>query len=334
MSMSQDILKMFEYCKDLDMISEAFGINNLQLLEDFLAGKVDAEIIDRLEQDDPHKSSEVIIVNKERLLRSRVIGVFSPGGTGATTLASSLAFKAAQRMPGNVAVVDYNEQSDLPLFLGVEVHREGISRYLNTIPRHKDNFVLEPEPHPKMSNLFMYSGATGFMNVRSLTPADYQAGVEHIARSYPISVIDCPQSPLLWNTMLPLLDVYIFIVRQDLMGLHFVMHLQKFVESQGIQNKLVLVSNMENQPGLFSTMQFNLQARNIGLEASFSLPHDPAIVSTANQNGIVAEKLSGSKYMETIGLLLDTLGIQPATQSITPKSSGFFAKMGNMFARA
>lgn len=309
MSLADEMRNLLQYSDGIEEVIEAYGdkIPRDQIML-WYEHRVSDDVINAYDSFQP---TRVEIHERERMVRSRVVGLYSPGGTGSTTLGATMAYMAALSANRKVAIVDLNEQSDLPMHLGLQIREDTVSDHINPMPRAKDSFTLEPIPHYSNRRLFLYTGVMGFQN--TLSNEDIVHGVESIAQSYPLTLIDCPQAHMAWEKYLALVDNMLIVLRLDASGLNYIKNLYRILHQKDLTSKVTLVGTMDGARGFYAAHQFTNVVHKAKLRMEHFLPYDEAVASAISNNQIVAETIPNSAYCKAVGSLLEQIGHQSTT---------------------
>lgn len=209
--LARRIREMAEYF-DPEAIARATSIP-LEVVKGILSGELSDDV---LEGYDPGKPPEIRVVEKHRYVRSRSIGVVSPGGCGATSVAAALAVAAAKMFGATVVAADFNEWGQLGRALGMAMPEDDAALYPN-VAWLRDGTDAEEHvvPAPDIENLLVLLGMPSLPAYRGLTGEKMEAAVRSLGRLSPVVIVDCPSSVEIWPRFLPLLDFVVFVFRSD-----------------------------------------------------------------------------------------------------------------------
>jgi len=311
---------------DVEYIARA-----LNMPVDTVRGVLSGEIPDSaLDDFNPERPPEVRLVEQEKFIRSKIIGILSTGGCGATTLTASLAVLSAKRSNLPMAAVDLNELSYLGYAFGLDVLGEQAAFYpnilwWNTTEDIKSSLVQ----HPAVDNLSFVLGAATAERYTELKPDKIESSLKALMGAYSTVLVDCPTSPYLWKNVTPYLDLLIFVVRPD------IAHLMSFWQAMSLlqdqKAKTVVVINGENAEGALSTADCRrIINESAGVSIIASLPEEAALRKISNNSLCYVLDKPKSHYVEAVAHMLDVL--QPQTQKKKTILSGVAGFLKNSIA--
>lgn len=196
---------------DEEYIARALNIP-LDIIRGVLSGEIPDEVLENFE---PSRPPDVRIVEQKKFVRSKLIGIVSTGGCGATTLTASLAVLSARRTEKPIIAVDLNEFSHLGYALGLDVAGEKAAFYPNVSWWELSGTGESVVQHPAIENLFAVLGAATAERHLELKEEVVASSLKELSGSYAVTWVDCPSWPGWWKTVVPLLDVLIFVLRPD-----------------------------------------------------------------------------------------------------------------------
>ena len=233
---------------DIDYIARALNIP-VETVRGVLSGEIPDSA---LEDFDPSRPPEVRLVEQKKFIHSKLIGILSTGGCGATTLTASLAVLSAQKNKLPVAAVDLNELSYLGYAFGLDVLGEQMAFFPNILWwNNTENIKSSFIQHPEVDNLFFVLGAATADRYTELKPEKIIESLKATAEAYSTVWVDCPTSPYLWEHVIPYLDMLIFAVRPDISHLMSIWQVMPMLKEQ--KPKTAIVINGENAEGSLST---------------------------------------------------------------------------------
>jgi len=301
---------------DAEYIARALKIP-VKIVKGVLSGNIPDSALDDF---DPERPPDVRLVEQKKLIRSKLIGVISTGGCGATTLTASLAVLSVKRSDLPVAAVDLNELSYLGYAFGLDVLGEQAGFFPNVLWWNADKVKNSLVQHPAVDNLFIALGAATAERYAELKPDKIESSLKTLAGAYSTVFVDCPASPYLWKDVTSCLDMLIFVVRPDIAHLMSFWQVVPLLREQ--KAKTVVVINGENAKGALATAD----CRRIIKEATdvdilTSLPEDPGLREANNNNVCYAGRTS--PYTEAVDRILDVLQLQ--FQSSVQKKKTIFS---------
>jgi len=294
-----------------ELLDEEYIARALNIPVDTVRGVLSGEIPDSaLEKFDPSRPPEVRIVEQEKFVPSKLIGILSTGGCGATILTASLAVLSAQRKKLPVAAVDLNELSYLGYAFGMDVLGEQAAFFpnilwWNTAKDVKSSLIQ----HPEIDNLFFVLGAATAERYAELRPDRVADSLKALAGAYSVVWVDCPTSPYLWKNVVPLLDMLIFVVRPEISYLMSFWQGMSLLQDQ--KSKIVVAINGENADGTLSIADCRrIINETADVPIIASLPEDPGLRKASNNSLCYALEKPKSPYIEAVTNVLDTLKTQ------------------------
>jgi MinD-like ATPase involved in chromosome partitioning or flagellar assembly len=314
-----------------ELLDEEYIARALNFPVDTVRGVLSGEIPDSaLEKFDPLRPPEVRIVEQEKFVHSKLIGILSTGGCGATALTASLAVLSAKKSNLSVVAVDLNELSYLGYAFGLDVLGEQAAFFpnilwWNTAKDVKSSLIQ----HPVVDNLFFVLGAATAERYAELRPDRVADSLKALAGAYSSVWVDCPTSPLLWKNITPYLDMLIFVVRPDISHLISLWQAISMLKEQ--KTKTVVVINGENGEGALSTADCRrIINETTGLSILASLPEDPGLRKASNNSLCYALEKPKSPYIESVAHILDVL--QPQSKKKKTILSGVAGFLKNSLA--
>jgi len=314
-----------------ELLDEEYIARALNIPVDTVRGVLSGEIPDSaLEKFDPSRPPEVRIIEQEKFVPSKLIGILSTGGCGATILTASLAVLSAQRKKLPVAAVDLNELSYLGYAFGMDVLGEQAAFFpnilwWNTAKDVKSSLIQ----HPEIDNLFFVLGAATAERYAELRPDRVADSLKALAGAYSSVWVDCPTSPYLWKNVVPLLDMLIFVVRPEISYLMSFWQGMSLLQDQ--KSKIVVAINGENADGTLSIADCRrIINETADVPIIASLPEDPGLRKASNNSLCYALEKPKSPYIEAVTNVLDTL--QPQAKKKKTIFSGVAGFFKNSFA--
>jgi len=309
-----------------EVLEEEYIARALNIPVDTVRGVLSGEIPDcALEKFDLSRPPEVRIIEQEKFVPSKLIGILSTGGCGATILTASLAVLSAQRKKPPVAAVDFNELSYLGYVFGMDVLGEQAAFFpnilwWNTAKEVKSSLIQ----HPEIDNLFFVLGAATAERYAELRPDRVADSLKALAGAYSSVWVDCPTSPYLWKNVVPLLDMLIFVVRPEISYLMSFWQGMSLLQDQ--KSKIVVAINGENADGTLSIADCRrIINETADVPIIASLPEDPGLRKASNNSLCYALEKPKSPYIEAVTNVLDTLQPQAKKKkTIFLGVAGFF----------
>jgi MinD-like ATPase involved in chromosome partitioning or flagellar assembly len=301
---------------DVEYIARALNIP-LETVEGVLSGEIPDSA---LEEFDPKRPPDVRLVEQDKFIRSKLIGIISTGGCGATTLTASLSVLLANRSNLPVAAVDLNELSYLGYAFGLDVLGEQAAFFPNILWWNNTEDVKSSlVQHPNVDNLSFVLGAATAERYAELKTDKIEGSLKSLMGAYSAVLVDCPTSPYLWKNLTPYLDLLIFVVRPD------ISHLMSFWQGMSLlqdqKSKTMVVVNGENGEGSLSTADCRrIINETTGVSTIASLPEEVALRKISNNSICYALDKPKSPYIEAVTQVLDIL--QPQTKKKKSVLSG------------
>jgi MinD-like ATPase involved in chromosome partitioning or flagellar assembly len=304
---------------DIDYIARALNIP-VETVRGVLSGEIPDSA---LEDFDPSRPPEVRLVEQKKFIHSKLIGILSTGGCGATTLTASLAVLSAQKNKLPVAAVDLNELSYLGYAFGLDVLGEQMAFFPNILWwNNTENIKSSFIQHPEVDNLFFVLGAATADRYTELKPEKIIESLKATAEAYSTVWVDCPTSPYLWEHVIPYLDMLIFAVRPDISHLMSIWQVMPMLKEQ--KPKTAIVINGENAEGSLSTADCRrIIGETTAVPVMACLPEDPGLRKASNNSICYVLDKPKAPYTEAVAQMLD---IQTGRQKKTILSgvAGFF----------
>lgn len=324
-SIAKRIREMAEIL-DEEYIARAINIP-VKTVRGVLSGEIPDNALDDF---DPECPPDVRLIEQEKFIRSKLIGILSTSGCGATTLTASLAILSAKKSNLPVAAVDLNELSYLGYTFGLDVLGEQTAFFPNILWWNTSEDVKSSlVQHPEIDNLFFVLGAATAERYAELKPDKIASSLKSLAGAYSTVWVDCPTSPYLWKNVTPYLDMLIFVVRPDISHLMSFWQAMPLLQEQ--KSKTVVVINGENAEGSLSTADCRrIINETTGVSIVASLPEDPSLRKANNNSICYAIDNPRSPYVETVTQMLDIL--QPQSQKKKTILSGIAGFLKNSFA--
>jgi len=317
-SLADRIRGMAEYV-DKESIAKAVGLP-VHIIEGVLSGEIPDEA---LEEFDPSRPPDIRVVEQKRFVRSRVIGILSPGGCGGTVLTASLAALSSQRVKHAVAAFDFSEFPFLPAALGLN-SQDAFS--LNTIWNGDEDFK-EKISHSYLKNLHIYvsGGKSDLLTGGKTSSLLLKAGKE-----FNLVWVDCPSSPYLWPDTLPYMDLLLIVLRQDFTGLNTLNIILPLLEKENILDRSAIIFNFDGLKGGLSAAECRKAARTLGgnIPVMECLPFEHQINQSLVAKDIYVLTHRQSMYAEKVNRILDVILPDTANKN----KQGLLGKLKNMFA--
>lgn len=256
-----------------ELLTEEQIARALSLDVDVVRGVLDGSVPDETLADfDPAKPPDVRVVETRRYVRSRVIGVVSPGGCGATTVAATLAVLALKNTGQPVLAVDLNEFAALGPALGLDAWRENAALYPNLgwFSGRLEDLLLE---HPVLPGLHLALGAV--TAERHAEIKDAETLLKEGAKRFATMIVDCPSSPRLWPAVLPECDYVFYVCRNDPASLAALWQSYPVLRACAVEERCGVVINFACREGGLSLRECRRLAE--GMTVVGELPETPEI---------------------------------------------------------
>lgn len=244
-------------------------------------GVINGELDDDVLRDyDPARPPDVRLVKERKFVRSRLVGVLSTGGCGATTLAAALALAAAQNSAQRVGALDLNECAGLGEALGLETLGEKAALYpsiswLSDQPEQVENVEELLVRHPETENLMVLLGAVTAKHHAELSGNLIDRALGAMSRMFTVTWVDCPSSPHLWPHVLPELDMLLYVLRADNASMASLWQTAPVLRSLGVLDRCLLVINCGGSQGWISAADCRRMCRKAAdLQVLAVLPED------------------------------------------------------------
>ncbi|NPV30525.1 MAG: hypothetical protein HPY58_12945 [Firmicutes bacterium] len=230
---------------DEEHIARALGLP-VEVVRGVLSGEVPDEALDDF---DPKKPPDVRLVERKKFVRTKIIGVASTGGCGATTLTAVLAVLSAKKSGLPVAAVDLNEFAGLGPALGLDTMGEQAAFYPGISWWSGGDVGDSVVQHPVLENLSLVLGAATVERWLELKFESLPVLLNKLAGAQAAVWVDCPASPALHETLFPCLDVLLFVLRMDAPSLASFCRTLPLIKKHGAEEKTAVVLNFEGAAG-------------------------------------------------------------------------------------
>lgn len=296
------IREMSEYC-ECDAISEAVGVP-VQIVEGILSGEIPDEALEKF---NPNRPPDYRVVEQHKFVRSKVVGVISPGGCGATTITTVAGLLSAQKNKQKTAIIDLNEIPHVGHLTGVN------------IPKHnKPNYIEDIVHYPIVDNVFIWPGLSDIRKIDSLATVGTQL-IEYASKTFSNIWIDCPTSPSLWAELLPKLDLVLPVLRMESTSITSWYRILPLLENH--LDKTLIILNMEGQPGNMAAYQCRKLLQGIKeVNIPLVLPFDSNINLTTGKGQCFALSYPNSNFCSEIRNFL--IELWPETKTNANNSKG------------
>lgn len=327
--MVQDLAKKIrEMAKVVDEEHIARALNiPLEVVRGVLSGEVPDDV---LEDYDPARPPDVRVVEKRKFVRSKLIGVVSTGGCGATTLTASLAVLSAKRTKDPVAAVDLNEFSRLGCALGLDVVGEKAAFYPNVSWWELSGVSESVLQHPNIENLFVILGAATAERHLELKNEVIASCLREITGAHAVTWLDCPSWPGWWKTVVPLLDVLLFVVRPDAVSLSSLWQAMPVLRSW--EDKLALVVSGDGLEGGLAAAECRRALKKVTDAPVIAvLPEEPYVRRVSLDLRCYALDEPDSPYCRAVEEILS--GLLPDAGTVARKQGGVLGALAGLFRR-
>lgn len=259
-----------------ELFDEEHIARALEVPVEVVRGVLEGTVGEETLQDFDPRRTDVRLVERERFVRSRVVGVVSMGGCGGTTLTAALALRSAVSDVRAVAV-DLNEFASLGPVLGIDAWGEEAAAYPNFLwwTGNVEDVAVE---HPDVPNLHLVLGAATAERHAEFDFAGAGEVVRACARSFGAVYVDCPASPRLWPHVLPECDFVLVPVRADASSVRSLWQMLPVLRACAVVERCAVVVTFAGKEGGLSENECRrLIGRMFGLSVLGVLPEDPAV---------------------------------------------------------
>lgn len=210
--------------KMAEMIEPEYISASLKLPLEVVKGIINGEIPDSvLDQYDPARPPEVRVVEKKHYVRNKIIAVYGPGGTGATTVAGMLSLLIALQGK-SVCAVDLSEYSALGYYLGIDCWKEKAVKYPNILwPNQK-------ETSTEKDNLKVIPGAATIKKHQEIDWPNIREQIEALSGSYEALVLDLPHNIELSRPLISQSDCLVLVLKSDTPGINALWQMKPVIE--------------------------------------------------------------------------------------------------------
>jgi MinD-like ATPase involved in chromosome partitioning or flagellar assembly len=311
---------------DEEHIARALGLS-VEVVRGVLSGEVPDEALDDF---DPKKPPDVRLVERKKFIRSKLIGVCSTGGCGATTLTATLAVLSAKKSGLPVAAVDLNEFAGLGPALGLDTMGERAAFYPGVSWWSGGDVGESVVQHPALENLFAVLGAATAERYLELKEEVIASSLGEISGAYAVTWVDCPTWPGGWKTVVPLLDVLIFVLRPDAASLSSLW--QAIPVLRDWEHKMALVISGDGLEGGMTAAECRRALKKVTNAPVLAvLPEESYIRHSSLDVRCYALDEPGSPYCQAVeGVLCELL---PDAGPARKKQSGVLDALAGLFRR-
>lgn len=304
-------------------VDEEYIAKTVGLKVEVVRGIINGEIGDEdIGEYDYEKPPDVRIVEKRRYVRSKAVGVVSPGGCGATTLLASLAVLSALQTGLPVAAVDLNEFASLGIPLGIDVAGENAVKYPNVLWWTEQADVEEiAVQYPDVENLSVIIGAVTAQRYMEMKPETVTALIRTLAKKYYLTWVDCPTYPAFWPEMVPEMDLLIFVLRPDRVSAGYLWQALPVLREKDLLDRCGVVINLTGGKGWNAEGACRREAKKFGVPVLAVLPEEPEL---RLRNSLECIR---TPYGESVKELLSWICPEKAE-----KKKGIFSALKDIFA--
>lgn len=311
---------------DEEHIAKALNIP-LGVVKGVLSGEMPDEI---LKDYDPARPPDVRVVERKKFVRSKIIGVVSTGGSGATTLAASLSIFSAKSTKDPVAVVDLNEFSGLGYTLGLDVAEEKAAFYPNVSWWKPAGAAEGMVQHPSVENLSIVLGAATAERHLELKSEVVAACLKEISEGHAVTWVDCPSWPGWWKAVVPLFDILLFVVRPDAVSLFSLWQAMPVLKNWKEKMALVICGD-GLEDGITASECRRMLRKITDAPVVAVLPEEPCIRKAPFNLECYALNKPNSPYCLTVKEMLNEL--LPNAGTLAKKQSGVLNALVGLFRK-
>ncbi|MEW6727600.1 MAG: AAA family ATPase [Bacillota bacterium] len=245
------IRKMAAYLEP-GAIAEAVNLP-VDVVRDVLEGRIEAD------EDGGDRAAPVKVVEKARFVRNQTVTAISPGGgTGKTTVLTSLALAAATRAPGGrpVILADLAEHARAAMLLGVPYRIEAFT-VLDW------SFQPASEAHPELDNLRIIAGVPT-VDAHQRIAGDLASIIGSLQRQAELLLVDAPVAPEPRDAVLTAADTVLIVCPPHPVYLAGVVQLLPTLRRLDIEDKCLLVFNRVGCHGGLTPQACRQELRSYG----------------------------------------------------------------------
>lgn len=304
-TLAERIRGMAEYF-DAEQIARATGIP-LPVVRGVLNGEVPDEVMAGY---DPARPPDVRLVERRRYVRSRVVGIVSTGGCGATTLAATISVLAAAAAPGPVAAADFNECAQLGPALGIDTAGENAALHPNVawLTTGSSGVAENLVDVPGVEGLKVLLGAVTAARHAEADAGTMAAAARALGDITAVAVVDCPGSPALWTSFLPVFDLVIVVLRADAASLDALWRVMPVLRGCGAEERAILAFNFAGAEGTLSEADCRRAARTVtAVPVLGFLPEEPDIRRAFARCECYALQNPSSPFCRAAGEMLEAV---------------------------
>lgn len=265
-TLADRIRKMAESV-DPELIASSLRIP-LDIVKGILSGEIPDEILDSY---DPGKPPELRVVEKKKYVHSKIIGVFSPGGCGATTVTALISLIASENIE-DVLAIDLNEYGQLAYKLE---HRKptGYKNLLGFPGMDLEDLVVKTE------GLSVVPGAPTVQLYQRMPVDDMATLISTASKQYELVVVDLPHTTQWLPVFAEECDYIIIVGKCDY---YSIMSVSNIAEYLNMPDKLMVLCNQSGFPDSLTAAECKNSLRALGINILGVLPREPKLHSLRN----------------------------------------------------
>lgn len=289
--LAKRIREMYKYCTE-DVIAATLNIP-VGTIKGILSGELADDVLAAF---DPARAIDIRIVEQKHFLRSSTVGIVSTGGCGATTVAASLAFTLTNDGQP-VSVADLNEYGTLTSLL--KLKKPALTP---TILGWARGSGLDFISVPIKKNLNAMLAVNNLQEYLNVMPGKLGSLIHAAGNRYPLTIVDCPGIPQLWEEVFSELDTAVWVIRADYSSLNALLHLANSLRP--MKSRTFLLFNMIRDHQFVS--QCRSLAEKLNLPVLGFIPYISGL-EELNNKGANPEKILLSYLAPLMGNLVKAI---------------------------
>lgn len=216
------------------------------------------------------------------------------GGVGATSLAVSLAWTAAERHERETALVDLDMQFGSSA-LALDLLPSGGLRDALANPQRIDSLFIGSAMVNASDKLFVLGAEEGLAEPAMIAPGAFDTLFETLEGSFSSIIVDMPRNMVSQaESLLNRADAVLLVTDHSIAGLRDVVRMQDHL-SDMVGSASIQVAAIETPKTINQVNRKELE-QGLGGPVHIWLPHDPTLAASAASQGKALTELGGPKH--------------------------------------
>lgn len=216
------------------------------------------------------------------------------GGVGATSLAVSLAWTAAEQHQRETALIDLDMQFGSSA-LALDLLPSGGLRDALANPQRIDSLFIGSAMVNASDRLFVLGAEEGLAEPAAIAPGAFETLFETLEGSFSSIIVDLPRAMVSHaETLLQRADAIILVTDHSIAGLRDVVRMQDHL-SDTVGSASIQIAAIETPKPVNQVSRKELE-QGLGSPVHIWLPYDPALASSAASQGKALTDLGGVKH--------------------------------------